>query len=249
MMDFSTLNLAALKKLQTWDAPRHLHLQEGSGNGCYMDPPGYPSYFTRNVYTSDGNTPRHGASQVIQVDDTFYVVDKEEWFPYEAKVKCLRDLWAPLPLEHERVQLWMQNVYRHMAHCYADDAGSVTETMDNGMFIWPVPDYKRRHFHDDHRFSDTWRVMEKAAVDAYNEDLVARCLVLAIPTNHKAHRTIVGFYPEAKPVQEWINNPPQDSTQWWETEATRPTPATCRPRSCGPHPVNGTWCQWCGWIE
>jgi len=36
---------------------------------------------------------------------------------------------------------------------------------------------------------------------------------------------------------------------WWETMEERPLPEACPGESWRRHPVNGTWCQVCGWAE
>ena len=102
-MDFSTLNVAKLKKLDQYKLPPSYQLQDGSGNGCAGDPPGYPTYFTRNVYTKFGNDPPHGRpSMVITFERVHYVVGNGD---YDAQSALLHRLWSPLPIDHPRTRL------------------------------------------------------------------------------------------------------------------------------------------------
>lgn len=245
-MDHSTLDLDLLRSLPVHVSFPRWRVQDSPGNGCAGDPPGYPTYFTRCVYTPNGNTPNRGAAMVIRYDGVDYVIrDASDW---DAGNALLPRLWKPLPYDHERVQAWVRETYQHHANCYVDDARAVTTKADGGIFVFPVPAYKLRRFVDDLRFSDAWRTAEQAAIAAYNADVVARATAVATPANHSAHRIVARYYPEAAPRLDLIANPPaRIDGLWWETEATRPTPETCRPRSPGPHPVNGSWCQWCGW--
>lgn len=67
-----------------------------------------------------------------------------------------------------------------------------------------------------------------------------------VPANSRAYWYIKEFYSEHEPHLEYIAATPKGNTPcWWETEDTWPD--VCRPRSCGPHPVNGSRCQYCGW--
>jgi len=219
-MDFSTIDLEALTKLATYTPSRGYHLQDSPGNGCAGDPPGFPTYFTRSVYTSSGNEPRRGPVQVIK-------------------------LWKPLPYQHPRVQAWIRETYRHMAHCYTDDKGLVAkpEYGKSGMLIYSLDGYTGglKTFVDDPRFSDEWRTKEKAAIEQFNAERRALAAQVAVPENHKAYRFVYKFYPEHQPDLALIRNPPKEvGGHWWETEAVQPTPEKCAPRSMGPHPINGS---------
>jgi len=253
-MDFSTINLDVLRTLPTYTLPSTQHLQTDPGNGCAGDPPGYPTYFTRAVYTAHGDTPNRGPSMVIRHEGALYVVERAEWAKgdtWEARrahyEELMRRLWLSPFYGSARVRAWIEETYRHFAHCYRDDAGLVTDARDNGVVIFPVPSYKLRAFVDDPRFSTEWRMRERTAIDQYNAELLAHTMDVCTPENHVAYRRIAKFYPEHKPDRRLIDFPPERvGGMWWETEATQPTPENCRPRSMGKHPLNGTWCQWCG---
>jgi hypothetical protein len=243
-MDTSTLDLDVLRSLPV-ATYRHSDLvSRTEGCGCAGDPPGFPSYLLRSV-----TVVRRSASApayVIVHEGEHYVV-ATEGDSYEGRVATLRRLWKPLPLDHARTEAWIRDTYRHHARMYRDDAGAVTSPRDGGCFVWPVSACRLRTFRDDPRFSDAWRDAERAAVAAHNADVRARAAAIAVPENHSAHRIVSRYYPEATPRLDLIANPPTEIALWWETDAARPAPEACRPRSMGPHPINGSWCQWCGW--
>ena len=250
MMDWSTIDTDTLKQLQPYTLPASYHLQKEPGNGCAGDPPGYPTYFTRSVYTPAGNTPGRGATLVLG----HYVVEQNEdwegvkgWDEYRARMDArLRSLWNPLPLDHPRTRAWIRDSYRHLNKCYRDEERP--EYGRAGTLIFPLPHYKLKKFYDEERFNDDYRAKERAAVDAHNAQEFDRANAIATPENHRAVLKIRKFYPEYQPEQDLIDNPPrQVEGHWWETEAEQPTPDKCKPRSMGPHPLNKSWCQWCGW--
>jgi hypothetical protein len=255
-MDFSTIKLDELKRLRSCTLPPTYQLQREPGNGCSGDAPGFPSYFTRSVYTQHGNNPPRGAQLVLSYNGVQYVISHHDdwkgcadWDAFYAKIqRRLRRIWNALPLDHPRTQAWIRDTYRHHAHCYTD--AERPENGRPGILIYPVPDYKLKHFHDDPRWSEEYRQAASAEVAEFNRQERERAEKIAVPENHSAVRIIRSFYPEYTPDadQGLISNPPkQVGGCWWETEATQPTPETCRPRSCEPHPINGEWCQWCGW--
>jgi hypothetical protein len=89
-----------------------------------------------------------------------------------------------------------------------------------------VPDYKLRRFVDDVRFSEDWRVKERAAVRAYNASLHDRYAKVATIDNHAAVRRIRRFYPQYAPNEIAIRRAeerPQEGS-WWERHAERPEP-------------------------
>jgi hypothetical protein len=130
--DLSTLNVAELHKLPVATLPAPLHLQTDPGNGCAGDPPGFPTYFTRGVYTPNGNTPSHGPEQVISHGGKLYVTRAaEDWKPgdtwdkvYARCQALMRRLYVPLAFDHPRVQAWVAATHQHLAHCYVDDEGA-----------------------------------------------------------------------------------------------------------------------------
>lgn len=249
-MNTDTINKKALALLPAFVCPPTYHLQREPGCGCYLDPPGFPSYFLQSVYTQYGNSPRRGAEYVI-LGRVFSRAENYE--DHEKRESKLRKLWNPLPLEHPRTQAWIQTLFCHFQHCYEDIERP--EYGKPGTLIYPVPTWRLKAFHDDPRFSDTWRAKERAAVEQANAEEETRSARIATWDNHRAVKMIRRYYPDFdRPDSNEYGGRASlmkgGATQrgdWWETEAEQPTPETCRPRSLGPHPINGTWCQWCGW--
>lgn len=232
-MDFSTINLDVLRSLPVAKLAPTYHLQKDPGNGCFGDPPGFPTYFTQAVYTARGSSPNKGASMVIRYEGVAYVVERGEWIAGDTWEKR-RERYAALMLKlwnrplygTPRVRLWIRETYRHMGSCYMDDERLVAEKHDNGMIIFPVPSYRLKTFVDDPRFSNEWRLRERTAIDTYNAELCERAAEVCIPINHAAYRRVVKFYPEHRPDLKLINNPPEEvENDWWRTDA-KPAPAS-----------------------
>ena len=263
LLCWDTINLDALRKCHVQVLPPTYRLQDGCGNGCYGDPPGFPTYFTRSVYTSHGNGPPHnwpGYSTVILYGGKCYGVQSnrfrhgEDWDTHYARFQalCMR-LWAKLPLDHPRTIAWMLSSFGHMQHCYHDE----TSTDRDQTLIYPVPDYKLKSFIDDPRFSDEWRVQEQKAVALANADIESRAKQIAVWDNHNAVRKIRRYYPEFGTDLHPI--PGMDLTveqlkngevgprpgDWWERFAECPTPANC-PGHLGRKHTPGEYCQMCG---
>ncbi len=276
-IDRSTLNMEALKKLPVF-VPGFYKPSRTMGQGCAGDPPGFPTYFLQPIYSPSGNNPQHGPESVIMDDEGNYrVIETADWNKGETwdtrieKFKALmRSLYKPLPFEHPRVAAWVSSNFTHMKHCYADDAGLVTDKNDSKMFIYPVPSYKLRHFHDDPR------TKERAAVEQANADIEKAASALAIFDNHKAVRHTRSTYPDVGPetivliqrhvtvdgtmvlngrkatLAELVTSPEKFHTgDWKDANERMPTPTECnevesrwRP---GPHCTG--WCQMCGAIE
>lgn len=246
-MDTSTINQQELNKLPCLNLAafhnNRLHLQDSSGNGCAGDPPGYPTYFTRCVYTTTGNSPRPGVPHLTILER---VVDDGR-LHYEKIREILHRLWVPLPLDHERTRLWILSTYTHFHHCYEDV--NRPEFNRPGTLIFPVPAYELKQFTDDQEWSEEYRAAKKAEVDAFNKMETDRAEIIAVPENHKAVKLIQRFYPDYRPEVDLIENPPKQHVgDWWETEETQPTEEKCAStqRWGKKHPFNVTWCQWCG---
>jgi hypothetical protein len=171
-----------------------------------------------------------------------------------ARDQFLRRLWLPLPLEHPRTRLWIRDRYRQSAHCFLGADGTLTK-----LLLWPVPAWQLTHVgilepvvpavlqaHPD--LAATWLAREREVYAARKRDYCTAVSRLCTPERHVAVHAIRQFYPEHQPDLTLLEHPPtQCEGSWWETEAEQPTPATCQPRNGWRHPVNGTWCRWCGW--
>jgi hypothetical protein len=246
--DTSTINEAALSRLPVFECPPSYHLQREPGNDCYGDPPGYPSYFTQSVYTQYGNSPgRRGTAETVILGRVLFRVG-EPWDD-EKRAAKLRRLWNPLPLDHPRTTAWIQATYKYHQHCYYHP----TEPDDYGrghkLIIWPVPYYELRSFVDDPRFSDEWREKERASIEQANKEVIEAARAVCIPENHSAAQIIQRYYPDHKPDMALIENPPDSPGNWWECYSENFTPETCPGQYNTKHPVNGSWCQMCGWKD
>jgi hypothetical protein len=253
-MDWSTIDIEKLKNLPKWDCPPSYNLQRQPGNCCAFDPPGYPTYFTRSVYTRTGNSPRKGPETVITYEGQCYVVAHNDdwrycknWDEVHAKrMKRLHSLWKPLPLTHPRTGMWIASVYKHQGEGYRTP--SITEYNRPGtLFIQngKISDFQHGLFEHE-RFAKL-----RARMDSKSKEkaIITRYLMLHVkPTNLNAYHIVREYYPQHQPWPARYGGD-MDIPTWWETEAEPPTPETCNPRSMGPHPINVTWCQHCGWKE
>ena len=257
--DWSTINKKRLALLPPLALPPTYHLDDDMGNGCAGDPPGYPTYFTRNVYTQYGNTPRRGARLVIGNR----VVTQGD-YNYEAVKKLLHRLWVPLPLDHPRTQAWILATFAHHRHCYhVPGTEALPHSDDRRMLIWPggclgktpfgrLEDLASKiEWARQHESYDKWRAEEKNALEASivmnNARITRECEAVAIPANATATGIIKRYYPEFEPTPDLFAEGLESPGYWWEVMAERPTPATCPGQYGQPHPVNTTWCQMCGY--
>jgi hypothetical protein len=248
-MDKSTLDLNALHKMSGYAKPPTYEIDRGMGSACFLDPPGYPSYFIQHIYTMHGNSPGRKGQATELIQGRVLMRAEESYEKREAK---LRKLWKPLPYNHPRVRAWIVAVYKHMKSCYrhpsyTDKSGKMeTLTMYSEHF-------RMKTFHDDPRFSDEWRVKAQAEVEAWNTEMRSKWEAIAKPGNHMAYLSVREYYPEHEPDIELIENAPEYSEgDWWEVYDHKPSPEECPGtarwgRSGRPHPVNNTWCQLCGW--
>jgi hypothetical protein len=251
--DWSTINLSKLHAKRIYKLPATYRLQDDPGNGCSGDPPGYPSYFTRSVYTQHGNSPASAPEYVILHAGRIYEAIPRRTH-YEKWGEILHALWLPLPVDHPRTVAWMQSTYSHHRHCYRDLDQVIKPSESGGpaTIIYPLQrfwfaSYGFREFKDDPRFSDEWRSKEKAAIEQHNAELMPKYLAVCVPENHSAVNIIRRYYPDHAPRLDWIETAPPAPGNWWETATEPPAPEDCPGQYSMKHPVNGSWCQWCGW--
>lgn len=268
--DYSTLNLEALRKLSTYKLPDSYHLQKASesGNGCSGDPPGYPTYFTRSVYTKFGNSPRKGAEMVITYEGVHYVVQHSDdwkgsksWDDVHAKRQArMRKLYKPLPVDHPRVQAWILSTMQHHRHCYADINQAVKPFEYNrpAILIWPLDSITSglRIFRDDPRFSDEWRKKEMASIEQHNAELRAKYRQVCTVNNHSGVRIIRQHYHEWTPPPSLLSDDALSLVErpgdWWERFATCPTVEECAANVEGRRDYlrhRSGWCQFCGHVS
>lgn len=213
--------------------PPTYRLSKHRGNGCFLEPPNHPRYFTRSIYTKFGNSPPYGRPQ-YEYKGTYFT-----------ELEDVDKLYKSLPLNHERTQAWITYLFGYFKNCYTDP--SANETV-----IYPVPQYKLQSFVDDPRFSQEWREQEQTAIEIANMDIRRNASRIAKPDNHQAVRFIRKYYPDFKPSLSMLklNGYGNRGTgNWWETLEKRPPPEECPGEDWQKHPVNGTWCQVCGWHQ
>ena len=208
-----------------------------SGCGCFLEPPNHPRYFVRSIYTSSGNSPRYGLPQYYLNGNGYTELEQVD------------RLFKPLPLEHERTQEWIKTIMSYFKNCYSDP--DKPANVSNNTIIWPVPDYKLKTFVDDERFSDEWRAKEKASIEQANKEIIDNARKIAITDNHQGVRFIRKYYPNFTPTVDLLlnNNAYGNRGDWWTVLDKRPTPDNCPGDMGHKHPVNGKWCQFCGWHE
>ena len=260
--NWDTIDIKKLKRFTPSVIPTSYTLQRDSGNGCAGDPPGYPSYFTRSVHTSQGNSSRYGP--VITYEGKHYDLHYEQ--DWEKSKGILRTLWKPLPLGHPRTQAWIMSTFSHHRHCYQDP--SLVEAGKNwsdAMLIWPggclgktpYGTLRKLSFEIEqaqrHRDYDKWTDAHQEAfrieIEADNARITKLCEAIAKPDTHSATIIIRRYYPEFVPTDDLINVRFERPGNWWETLAKCPSPGTCPGQYSMKHPVNGAWCQMCGWSE
>ena len=212
------------------------------GMGCFLDAPGFPSYYLQPVYDARGNTPRGAPGAVLRgTDGAYHVVDT-----LRGRDALLRSLYLPLPVDHPRVQAWIGEVARHMAHCYADVERP--EYGRPGTLIFPVPAYKLRTFRDDPRWNDEYRAAARAEIEAYNKQEIEHAVRVATLDNHRAVLTIRKIYPDWTPgsVEALEGLASEKPACWWETADEKPSPETCPGDRSINRPHTAAHCQWCG---
>lgn len=263
-LDWSTIELSALRRQPRVTLPPTYRLQDDSGNGCAGDPPGYPSYFTRCVWTAHGDSPSRGPVCVIACDGKLYDVSESYDGDAATREALFRRLWRPLPLQHPRTRAWIRDTFKHHNSCY-----QVPELVEKGkswsdaLLVWPggclgnTPfgrlrdaglEIERARKHRDY---DKWELRHKHAfldeIVLDNRRITQACEAAATPENHRGTVIVRRYYPEFEPTAELIAAGFDSPGNWWETLAENPGPAKCPGQYGTPHPVNGSWCQFCGW--
>lgn len=224
-MIFDTINVDELAKVATrYEVPPVLRLSDSWGAGCFLDAPGFPTYFLRSVYTAQGNTPRNGPDHVLGVGKDLWRFESDD---YEKLGPIYRRIYRPLPLDHPRVKLWILAVARHLRSCYRDEERQ--EYGRPGTLIYPVPGYKLKTPHIDHRWTDEYKQAAIDEAEAFNKMERDRADRIATIDNHMGVRNIREIYPDFQPPA-WFLNPPADMGQpadWWEMHDSPPEPGKC----------------------
>jgi hypothetical protein len=234
--DYFTLDATALRKLPAWERPPTYRLQDTAGNGCYGDPPGYPTYFTQSVYTQNGNSPPWGTTLVIWFEGAYRVVGdiqmKDLPGPRHGKYGVehsvnLHRLYKPLPESHPRVQAWISNQYRHAAHCYRDpgpyQVGPVKycdEIVHPGGRIFPTFEEAQQFIESFDGWADIYGAVEKA-------DYGKRPATLIYPVPDYKLKT---FHDDPRFSAEWREKE-QAATEQMNKEIEEKYAAACKPEN------------------
>jgi len=111
-VDYSTINLERLRTLPLYQLPKGFKVSDHLGSGCFMDAPGFPSYFIQSVYTSRGDTPRNGPHKGVIADP-----DRHEEYRIIDTISP-RWLWNKVSMESERFKIWERTCYSYFKNCY-----------------------------------------------------------------------------------------------------------------------------------
>ena len=124
------------------------------------------------------------------------------------------------------------------------------------VIIWPIPSYKLKSFsypynyrlNKAYHYSKNLRLKRKEAIAQENNILIEKYRKICIPENHDAYRHIKRVYPDAK-AEDYIKyiKTPVKAYNWYERLSKKPSPDECPGEDWRKHPVNGNWCQVCGW--
>lgn len=231
--DRSTINAKALEALPLARIAAGCRTDSHYGMGCAGDPPGFPSYFLQSVYNAQGNDPRKGSTVVLFGRK---IENAEDSWNQDKRDELLRSLYLPLPLDSERVQLWIAATFQHLHNCYQHPTEK--EYGRPKVIIYPLPFYEKeplKEFRDDFRFSDEWRIAEKVAIAEanvsirkINDERKAERAKVCTVDNHCAVVTIRRYYPSFVPTEKQIQDPDEQfQTEWPYRYASRPTDQNC----------------------
>lgn len=120
---FETINGVALQGLQTAKLPPTYTLSSHRGACCFLDPPGYPSYFVQHVYTRFGNTPPKGPTVVLCLPldaGSPRIISRAEEASDRLTDRAARyaKIFQKLPLDHPRTEAWLLYIYAYYKNSY-----------------------------------------------------------------------------------------------------------------------------------
>lgn len=200
--DYSTLRLDRLHSLPVYTGKCRASTHMGSG--CFLDPPGFPSYFLQHLYNTHGYTPVNVPQAVIySPQGNPHIVlpsDRQTWgTPGMTWEKCqtqreraLRRLWVPMPLEHPRTQAWISTLFGYFRNCWIDQAKGSRNASD--------------------------LLITHATQDN----------PLGIPSGYHLHEhaaaaMIRDYYSDFQPTEEDLRRNEYGKSSWWETSAAPTT--------------------------
>lgn len=245
-IDLSTINQKVLNELPVYNGSYKIDSHIGSG--CFLDAPGYPSYFIQSIYTRFGDCPAFGANEVIQnrVIRTDKTTDKEFR-------DLIKSLWIKVPYRSIRTKAWITQLYMYFHNCYVNDAIGKDCRHADKLVIFPIPSYQLKMYieprNKTYKMSKEMRNKRRDAIATQNDKIIEDARKIAIPKNHAAYRHILEYYPRAKPNLELIKNVPKSAPNWYERLPEKPNKDNCPGEQWQKHPVAKNYCQVCGWRE
>ncbi len=202
-----------------------------------------------------------------EVENADWPENCKTWDDYSKLREALFErLWRPLPLDHPRTVAWIQATFKHHRHCYqVPELRAQGKNWSDAMLIWPggccgstpfgrIERLEREiKYATEHKCYDKWTEEHKIEfarnIERENTRITAMCEEVAVPDNHDATILIRRHYPEFQPTPELIAADFPSPGNWWEVLAENPGPEKCPGQYNHAHPVNGSWCQMCGWHE
>jgi hypothetical protein len=182
----------------------------------------------------------------------------------EERDALMKRLYVPLPVTHPRTQAWIRETFAHHRHCYqVPELRAAGKNWSDAMLIWPGGCCGNTPFgrllNSEHEIEhakanlcyDKWT--EEAKRDfcqnivSNNSRVIEMCQKVAVPENHDATILVRKVYPDFQPTAELIEAKFDRPGNWWEVLAENPGPDNCPGQYGHSHPVNGNWCQFCGW--
>lgn len=270
MADLSTLRVDRLAKL-----PKHTLTRPGRhmGAGCFLDPPGFPTYFLRMVEGRNdsgyvitiGGESRFVSDEVLNESRGWY---RPNWRDLGAPAdhqERLAWLYQPLPFEHPRVQCWIDALHKYMRNCYRVPGAKNdmlvfppgrTDFVTEGLFV-AKPDTTRMPFFTEHLTEEGRRKLEAAIaeataeaereVKAKQEARTAEMAKLCTVDTHLAVLAVRKFYPDYQPSEARLAGEigRTHAGDWYGVLAERPVPCPCNHQAFTLKTF-GFVCQYCG---
>lgn len=227
--------------------------QRGMGNGCYLEPPGHPSYYTRAVYNARGNSLDYDGApsykldaRELDEDGARYDLRGPGWV--QSLDEC-GEFFRLLPEDHDRTRAWIKHVYQHLGRCYEhptkgpreimvwpDSIGASLALIDAGIFEPKLGDCSAECY-------ETKAAKYKKAHDEKTAEFTRWCT----PERHKAVQFVRRYYPKHAPRLDLIETPPTLRGSWYSTTCEWPAADACPGDThVDLKHIPGCWCQWCG---
>lgn len=236
----STINTGVLDQYPLVELVSGYRVDKHQGSGCFMDPPGYPTYFLQHVYNAQGNSPAKGPELVLfgrelrRAERPFV-----SWDASNAEHDAMmRSLYRPLPPDHPRVEAWLTRALGYFGRGILDKPGD--RSVDKTRFVTPF------------EFKLATLGKEALGVPFLEGDLMAKGLPIRSFSVACLVLDLYPDWPEDDLRRRLANGGAYGSGgpgDWWERHDEPFTPDTCPGLFGRQHPASGTWCQMCGWTK